>query len=76
MRRDEGRWPLPRTHFRSMGGSGCGGWLGGEGARGEGPAAGGRGGGAWAACRDPAWGLDSDLGGPRLPAETRRAGSR
>lgn len=53
-------------------------WIvgGGKGARGEGPAAGGRGGGAWAACRDPAWGLDSDPGGPRLPAETGRAGSR
>lgn len=49
---------------------------GGTRARGEGPAAAGPGGGVWAACPDPAWGLDSDLGGPRLPADTRPAGPR
>lgn len=39
----------------------------GKGVRGEGRAAGGRGGGAWAGNGDPAWALESDLGRAAAP---------
>ncbi|CAK7292765.1 hypothetical protein VULLAG_LOCUS2851 [Vulpes lagopus] len=72
---EQGRWRL-RTHFRATGGSGSGGgWEGDPSARG-GSGRRGPGGGVWAACPDPAWGLASDRGGPQLRADTRPAGHR
>lgn len=62
IRRDDGRWHLPRTHFRRTDGSGCGRWWEGERSARGGPGAGGRGGGAWAGSGDPAWGLEPDQG--------------